>query len=479
MTTTWPWTVDLQVGPGNFAGGVSGSTTYTWTAAAGDPAGYGLTDDLRLSQFIGEDELVPAWPQETLTFGIVAAEYADVAAVVQGKAVDLIVSCTGVGSVLVWSGIVQSVVATPHRLGVLLSVTAVDMFTYLAGAVRPSGATLPAQGMTARMTALWAYFTAEYGSGVSLNYETPPTTPAAEPTVAALTLDGSATLLDLIRSTLTQWVVDMTASTSASYPEGADYARYYLKPNVLRRGLGWTVAQYSWTATLVNRSIRPGDLPGKFGPTPEAGAGTYGVVVDVALGPTRSTQALDAARVEAGGTYTQRPGTLPTVVQVSSPVLNYAAANGDTPRVVAQVDTQLTDGVAVIRLADLYLPAEGGGQWWADTFTWRVHEEPAGGLWATTGRWPEVGTLLAIQGVLAAWNPVQRPWYAGTVIRRDWRFLGNRPRMDLTLRPEARRVLRLQDHLLSFANMRLDWPSVTLAQLNARDTLDDLRLARK
>lgn len=443
-----------------------------------------MVGDVSWTSQVDEADLWPSWRSAVATFSVMFDSAQEAAAVTKGEQVILAWSDDAANTLRTgirfgFDGLVTDVVLVPTLFRgvpcVRADVTAADWATARLGDVRPVG-TLPAQNANERLEALlglsgdgWIRQSVP-AAGVSVSTLNPP--------MAALTLDGSRTLYDILREHTRIHPLDWTATFATGgvdYPDGAGRGRYIIEP-LFSAGTNPIVKPFiGWQATILLKDIHPAYLPGRLAATPEAGAGSWGVSVP-GTGPQVGYRTVDASRVELGPGWANRKGLLPTAVQVNSPALNWLKSNGDTPQVVEYVDAGLlTDAVGVLSLADVLCPEEGGEDWWVDTWTWRVSDEtlPKGQDW-----WPKFGDIMALAGVPVAYQPSGKPWIVGTVFRYTFRMRQTSVQLDVTLKPVVRAVLRNVT-----SPYWMDWAhcptGLALQNVNHRDTFDDLRLVNR
>lgn len=500
---TAPWSVDLAV-----AG-------HSWTVTNLDPATPGPAAPLTLRHALPDDQLWPSQPlPEVATFGIVAADAAQLGDVVEGVDVHIAFTAPPNPDPIYFDGDVSDVEVDPVTYtdpatgdvvdGVRLSVTAVGYLAQLweePTTVADGAGDPDYNGAVDTINRLNAMFTGEDGSApppFTWPRPAPDMVPVPNPSnlpadwiwndfpvvaMAPLNVSGEAMgpHLDAVLRVML-WATSSTGDVA----DLSDPKRIIVEANVdpVTRELE---TPYAWIAALVSNQVEvpaAADL--------EATPTGWGVVVD----PDAGGAVISAGKVERDVRFVQRKRS--NVNRVSVPYYDTADAKahslssstGESPTVLAtlpgdggdlpatsRLPTGLVDGGsnyndtpehAIRRVADFYLPEGLDDSWGVDTVTWRMDRDVAG---RTP---PALGSLVVIAGIPETQNPNGRTWFAGIV--KAWGL--TLPDGTVELELLTARGKSVPDP----AGDRLRWSElpagVTWAQLRPDHTWEDFDLLR-
>lgn len=448
---------DLAVGP------------YVYSVTDLDPAGYGLADPLVVKKSM-RDASAP-WPQWEVweaRFRVVAASAADVAGIVRDAPVaiawtaprdatgDMAPSELAGPWRLRFDGQVTDVVLSPHRLGVVAQVTAMDYYTARLPEYAPDDA-FPQQTSYARLQALAT--SAGVTEGWSTFLDNGPTVRAADV--------ATDSLYDRAEALTAQWADESAAwpGLSRPVPNLGNIARDAVYPNAAQ---GRRLAEFRF-------SLSPAGVLARFFPATLGDTGNgWGVIVPDDLAPWT----IRAGEVEMPADWSQRKGGHPNRLRVlyGADAQNPSVVrvdNGESPYVTLDIVTDLINKADAVEAGALYLPQPRTSEpWEAEAVTWRITPAtlPEGyGL-------PGVGSLVTLAGIRDGWNPLGRHWYSGRLVEIEFTLQDAEPVADLTIRPELPRQMTDTGYSYTVADLP---PAVTIDQLDPTDTVDDYRLIRK
>lgn len=467
--------IQLSVGP------------YSWTQEDDDPQDpdYGSTfvvDGLTVASQLDDSQLWPMQPSGVISFAVFGPTFDDVSAIVRGALVQFrwTTPRTNPLARLTFDGRVTDARVKPHPLGVVVEVTAMDLFTTDLDVV-VGDTPWPEEDIGTRLDRIMALL----GTTVTYNYNAavPGAAALTRPIVRARDIDAQPALA-LVRNLLESWVLDYTAVLKASgsldagtdYPDGTGYACMWLEPVIA----GGVVT--GWEANVRFAAFDAGsggmfELPGMFGDTTPDGAPGYGVTIPD-HGTDRADTAISTDYVDLSGTaFTQRKGVRPNKIYaqywVAGVEASKSAGNGLLPQVSVRLSSELT-GVTgptcADRMAALYLPVPAGSDWYADTLHYRLYADDDPNRTV-----PRVRDLIAVAPIQDMHNPLERPWYAGLVTQSVFILSRFEPVIDLSITPQQRRVLAQPSEAFSWDDLPA---GVTWDDLNARDTWNDYELLR-
>lgn len=488
-------------------------TTYTLGPLDGDDipgnvaAAYGLADPLTITQKLSEDSRLPlSHPEpDEATFQLIAPDnttYQDLAMGDQ-VAVYLWPAKAQVGTPVTFFGRVAALSSQPHDLGVLLSVSCVDYTADLAEL--PVGlVAYPVEAAAARLNRITdeaglPRFTVVRPAG----FTTMPNN------VMAARSAGQADAYSALRELLYA-----SAFVSSFDEAGTAFAGTHsptlvgvLSPNITADLLDPTTPFTIRYASPVARRVAYAP-PLRIVNT----AGVYGVKADTAYGSAASgTPVIAASRVTFAPAFTQLKGGGLANVSVGAnaqgtryvwdwrAVRDNWATGGATwgiggwnpyysqlgtltaPQVVQELESIMdaswdADGSLIVQHYRVPYATEGLAAWAVGTLTWQLWAEPA--VW----RRPQLSELLTVAGAVAGKLPNVREWVSGLVKATTLKVENGRPTLDVDLAPPSYDFVANREQLgSSLGVVSMDSPiltGVTLAQLKARDTLNDYTMVR-
>lgn len=454
--------------------------TSTDTDAAPDGTTVELCDGLTVTESLG-DQLWPMRPSVACTFTVFAPTVDDFTATTgDGVRVTYATPRTGGTDRLEVDVTVSDVSVRTTGLGVLFDITCVDRFTgaftdQLVGDTPWSAE--PVEDRVARIVESCGYMFDALGASY----------PGYDSQVAARDVDAQPAL-GLLTSLLDGWAVDFAAfyisqGVLSSAQLTANPALSLVGVRLFPTIDPATLVITEWTPSLTPSGIIAGinTLPGVLA---DPGDG-YGVVIvtdNTSIpGESRADDTISTDYVDLGATFARRKGALVNTVAVSGfwgpsgAERTLTRSNGDPVPVLYQLSTELTDSDDAARVAAMYLPDAGiTTDWLADAFSWRWYAED------TTDRaeLPQVGDLVTVADIQDRHNPTGNPWYAGQLTGRVFKLTGAQPTLDLTIRPQLRRILGNSNALFTWVDLALSHPTVTWGDLNTYHTWNDYRLLR-
>lgn len=497
-----------------------GATVYALNVPTGDDtpgnvaAAYGLADPLIITQALSSDARLPmSHPEpDEATVAIIAPDATTYGDMDLGDpiAVQLYPQAAYAGTPVQFFGRIAALQGDPHDLGVKLTLSCVDYTADLAEL--PIGATAyPVERADLRL----ARIVAEAGlPAFGFNGLGAITAPqgmlvAARP---AGTTDLYSHLRDLLDTMIVGPLTDENGTALTTPPGHYIPMRTYLVQKVtgglldpitpfsLQIGKPYTRRfAYAPPYRLVNV------------------AGTYSVQVSAAdSSPTTGAPILDGGRVAFAPTFTKVKGgglpnvTLATDAQGDRYVWDWRSvnnswatggaywgpggwipygfsspANASAPQNIQEITSILdaTNGGGPALVASFL--AEGYRvpfrpdpftSWGVGTMTWQAWSEPS--PW----RRPDLTELLTVARAQVGKLPNQREWVSGLVIGTTVRVERGRPTVDIDLAPPSYDFVGNREDLgASLGVVSMDSPiisGVTLAQVKARDTLNDYSMVR-
>lgn len=418
------------------------------------------------------DKPVPAQPDPPIaTFGLAAADAADLAGVVKGADCHLVFTATGNPDPIFFDGNVSDVVLTPAKVrdgaggplvaGVIAQVVAVG---YLAQLFDETATVDEAVDIGAEV---WSGARMAYLFGDS-PWEF----------VAALAGDWTYGDRRKPKSFANDAIGPNLVEVFDSHPVydfgdvgGKPLGRVVVQPvlDVDRNLVAPPDASWVYDLGTAPAAI----APGVFG---DAGAG-YGVTFPPAAG---DDPLINGWHVDRSVSFVQRKGT-----NVTKTVVRYLAAdgqkarsasrdNGVKPSTIHTIDTDLIDAAtgdvdaATLAgdIAAMYLPPANLAAWGVDEITWRLYDDVAG------RKPPPLGELVVIAPLPVSQNPNGREWLTGLVAGWLLTISGGRPTVTLSLRtggsPDSTAA-----GSLTVDDLPVD---VTVDQLNSTHTIDDYAL---
>jgi hypothetical protein len=431
-----------------------------WTGTVGDAAEYGPVDGLQIIRKVADSDLWPTRVEPAeCRFQLIVASMADVAAIDLGSVVLVEVRRPAAGPITEsFAGRVNELTATPHDLGMLLTLSCLDYKADLRELI-VGDAPWPIESISTRVQRVFtlcgwpsvprdAYLGHNNGSSYTLIGRDVDAQPA----------------LDLIEHYLDQWALDYFVFTGGS--TDPDY-----------RGLarGQAVQITDANGVLTGWHISPTfQIPYYTGPLRlELVAGKWSAVAAPAAGAAVAM----ADEVDVSSSYAVTKTDNPNTITLSGPgggagpwVLT--VWNGDLPQVTATLpDSEIASVNDADVVALMYLPGElAQSRWLADDFLWHLELAAAG---ATM---PQLFDLMTVGGIPTDDNPNQREWYTGQVAMATFTLENKRPSYSFQLRRSSFDAPK--SGLVTFGSPAVTTQPVTFANVNPRDTLDDYRLVR-
>lgn len=463
----------------------------TWTVDY-DPADdtpatplLGPVAPLTIRESLPDDKPVPAQPDPPIaTFGLAAADAADLAGVVKGAECHVAFTATGNPDPIYFDGNVSDVVLTPAKVrdgaggplvfGVIAQVVAVgylaQLFDETATIDEPTDHG-PYTWTSLRFLDLMT--DATFGSVSQTlspaGYDWDWSDRRASKSIAGESIGPH--LVDLFDTHPIYEVGDLGGKVAGRIIiqpiiDPADRSLQEYDP-------AQPFPQGTW---LLSLGTPPDPIaPGVFG---DSGAG-YGVAFPAAAG---DDPLINGRHVDRAISFVQRKGT-----NVTKTVVRYLDAdagnkarstskdNGVKPTTTHTIDTDLVKlaadpgevAAAAIAndLATLYLPPANLAAWGVDEITWRLYDDVPG------RRPPKLGQLIVIAPIPASQNPNKREWLTGLVAGWMLTVAGGRPTVTLELR--AGSAAGSAPGLLTVDELP---DGVTVDQLHAKHTIDDYEL---
>lgn len=444
--------------------------SHEWAASSGDPAEYGPVDGLSIIRKLVEDS--PLWPAQLDTaecrFQLIVASMADVSDVAVGTPVLVEIQRPAGGPVReAFTGRVADLSATPHKLGMLLTLACLDYTGDLRN-ITVGAEPWPVETIFQRVTRIMGLA----GQPAPVPLALPPGSgvmPLASPSVAARDVDAQ-NAYDLVQHYLDQWPVDYGyAATSVQY---RGRGRMNLSAQTDANGVltGWLLVPQLerpyYAGPLVLTNV----------------AGVWRPVVD-ADSPNTDPVVLMADEVDVSSTYAITKQDSVTRVTVSgdkfivsgvpTPVVVSASLDVDPPVVATLDGVEITDPGTAAVLAAMYLPGEVPvSRWIADSFLWHLEL-------ADVGRTiPDIGVVVTVGGIVPAQNPNGQAWFTGQLAAHTFTLADKRPTYLFQL--------RRPDWTAGNQSDLVTWQSAVLTQVGGPTwatidpslTWDDMRLLR-
>lgn len=433
---------------------------YEWTGNGGDPADYGPVDGLQIIRKLSDASEL--WPVRLdiaeCRFQLIVASMDDVANIDVGSVVLVEITRPVGGSVTEsFAGRVGELTATPHQLGMLLTLSCLDYKADLREFI-VGDAPWPVESISNRLQRIMTIvgdpfvpFDSYMGHNVASSY-----------TLIARDVDAQPAL-DLVEHYLDQYALDYLW-----FPGGSNNPDY--------RGLA--------RGQLTQVTDANGELTGwHYVPMFQIPAYTGPLELQLVGGLWSAVAAPDpgvalalADEVDVGSTYAITKQDVVTRVTIAGGDPDGAGAyvvtvdTGRTPVVTARLDdSEIASALDVPEVAMMYLPGEVPvSRWIADSFLWHLELATAG------AQLPEVGGVMCVGGIPNDQNPNDREWFVGQVSVATFTLEDQRPTYAFQLRrpdfdPPNTGVIQWDDAALV---------GKTWANVSTRDTWDDYRLVR-
>lgn len=449
------WTVKLWLG------------SYSWTIHDNDTGGYGPASPLKIAATLPSSDLAPLvnYNAETASFPVIVAQASDLGNLSLGDPVTIRyfagrTPAAGDAPLVEFAGRVSSLVAKPHKLGVLYEVSCVD-YTADLGEPPVGAVAYPAESGDARVKRILT----EAGFGVGVG-DALYGGPGSVPNNAALAARaiGVTSCLELLTHTMTETYWQIGAGVASAF-------RVEQNTTPAWRSASFSSGPYVLSPTLPFRLLPVQRSPGYSAPARVVlTAGVYKITLTTSFPGAAGVFVIDGGRVDRDVTFQQRKGDAASAVAVTSPTLPTFVASYPGATLWTTVDTELVNANDALNLANLYLPPAppaAGALWVADTVRWELDAEP--GAWV----WPFLTRALAVANVQLKWSPVQREWYVGLVSGRTFILEDGAPYAEIDLIP--------WNVDFATATNPVKWSDLaagmTYANMSTRDTFTDYGLA--
>ena len=426
---------------------VTNDPDLPWVFYPTDPIGV-LADPLTITRSVPQSDLWPLQPDPaTATFTVVTPTAADLADVKIGTRTSITYQSPPAAFSAVteaFYGRVADVQITPGEYLVghdedgapiyyaaLHTITCVDYLADLEDQVRWGVDYYSLSRPTAPITYLLEDFFDQAGMG-DLVFEAydGDTTPDS-PWVRVPDDNTETGVREIIETLLAQWA--LTGDSRGP-------ARYVIDQNV-DPTTGLPDPDQPYAMRLAFKNIDPAADDYLDAPDP-----AHMTVIDAAhvdLGATAYTgRKFDAIRKVI--TYPSPPGSAAWGVGLTRAAASLSGTPGSTVKIATgiTIDSTYVGGGAtgllsdaqpwIDDLADFYLPADvPRARYAADSFTWRLYAAPEGSFL------PNLGDVLAVDGISAAWTPTGLTWFTGRLTGYTLTIATKRPTIDFTLRDVA------------------------------------------